>query len=60
LEERKESQIPKAPKLGISKSQFGVIEAIDHVSPYTIRNETGFVIEVEDDQEDSLANKYVI
>jgi hypothetical protein len=25
------------------------MESIEHVSPYTIRNETGYTIEVEDD-----------
>jgi hypothetical protein len=57
-EERKE----RAPKYGVTRSHFGgnMIEAIDHVSPYTIRNETGYVIEVEDDSEQPNASRYVI
>ena len=36
------------------------MEAIDHASPYTIRNETGFQMVVEDDNEQNNNIKYII
>lgn len=63
---RKKSTIMSSYKFGASKLQWGVskndvIDSIDHVSPYTIRNETGFLIEVEDDSEGGKSRqKYVV
>jgi hypothetical protein len=45
----------------VSYAQLGNgIEAIDHASPYTIRNETGFCMTVEDDNELPNDMKYII
>ena len=35
-------------------------DTVDHVSPYTIRNETGYVIEVEDDTKSDNMIRYVL
>ena len=66
-EERKEFVFNKSAKTTVGNSVYqsklgdqSQADTVDHVSPYTIRNETGYVIEVEDDVKNDNMIRYVL